>query len=295
LGARAYLCGFWEGRPCADTRTEVVDDVSHGLTKEILAFPGARSRWPRFAVLVTVSVRWGGLLAGGGPPLTFPPQEFTRGNVNRATATLTFDCGASAVPTPSILDVLRREGIRTTFFLTGAWAAQNPDLARQIASEHELANHTYSHSDLVPMSDAQIRSEMERGESAVVAVTGRSSKPLWRAPFGSRTARVLQIATDLGWPYHTFWTADALDWQPISPEQVRTNMNRGAVNGGIVLAQCGSSQTAEILPQVMPTSVPKGSHSPRSPRSCASSPTPISPVGVFDSCTKLRPRRKPRP
>jgi peptidoglycan-N-acetylglucosamine deacetylase len=211
---------------------------------------GSRSQWPRFAVLVTVGVI-AGAACFGGPPLTFPPQEFTRGNVNRATATLTFDCGASAVPTPTILDVLRREGIRTTFFLTGAWAEQNPDLARQIASEHELANHTYSHSDLVPMSDAQIRTEMERGESAVVAVTGRSTKPLWRAPLGSRTARVLQIATDLGWPYHIFWTADALDWQPISPEEVRANMNRGAVNGGIVLAHCGSPQTAAILPQVI--------------------------------------------
>jgi peptidoglycan-N-acetylglucosamine deacetylase len=183
--------------------------------------------------------------------LAFPPQEFVRGNENRPAATLTFDCGASAVPTPTILDVLRREGVRTTFFLTGAWADQNPDLARQIASEHELAHHTYSHSDLTPMSDVQVAAEMERGESAIVAATGRATKPFWRAPYGARTAHLLQLVADGGWPYHIFWTADALDWQPISPEQVRANMNRGAVNGGIILAHCGSPQTAEILGQVI--------------------------------------------
>jgi peptidoglycan/xylan/chitin deacetylase (PgdA/CDA1 family) len=185
------------------------------------------------------------------PALTFPPQEFERGNENRAAATITFDCGASAAPTPTILDTLRREGIRTTFFLTGAWADQNPDLARQIASEHELANHTYSHSDLTPMNDAQVLEEIERGEAAIVSATGRNTKPLWRAPLGARNAPLLQLVAGAGWPYHIFWTADALDWQPISAEQVRANMSRGAVNGGIILAHCGSPQTAEILPQVI--------------------------------------------
>lgn len=185
------------------------------------------------------------------PQLTFPPQEFVRGNENRAAATITFDCGASAVPTPTILDTLRREGIRTTFFLTGAWADQNPDLARQIATEHEIANHTYSHSDLTQMTDAQVIEEMERGETAIAAASGRNTKPLWRAPLGARNSRLLQLVADAGWPYHIFWTADALDWQPISAEQVRANMGRGAVNGGIVLAHCGSPQTAEILPQVI--------------------------------------------
>jgi peptidoglycan/xylan/chitin deacetylase (PgdA/CDA1 family) len=184
-------------------------------------------------------------------PLTFPPQEFARGNVNRPASSITFDCGASAAPTPAILEVLRREGIRTTFFMTGAWAEQNPDLARQIANEHEIANHTFSHRDLLAMSDAEIVDEMEHAEAALVAASGRPTKPLWRAPYGSRNAHLLQVVADAGWPYHIFWTADALDWQQISPGVVRANMNRGAVNGGIVLAHCGSPQTAEILPQVV--------------------------------------------
>jgi peptidoglycan/xylan/chitin deacetylase (PgdA/CDA1 family) len=185
------------------------------------------------------------------PPLTFPPQEFVVGNVARPAATITFDCGASAAPTPAILDVLRRERIRTTFFLTGAWADQNPDLAKQIASEHEIANHTYTHGDLTTMTDAQVVGEMERGEAAIVSATGKGTKPLWRAPYGARNPRMLQLIADAGWSYHIFWTADALDWMPIEPAQVRANMNRGAVNGGIVLAHCGSPQTAEILATVI--------------------------------------------
>jgi peptidoglycan/xylan/chitin deacetylase (PgdA/CDA1 family) len=99
-----------------------------GLRRQSWRSLGSRGRSPRWAVMVAV----GSIAVAacfGGPPLTFPPQEFSRGNVNRATATITFDCGASAVPTPTILDVLQREGIRTTFFLTGVWTDQNPDLA----------------------------------------------------------------------------------------------------------------------------------------------------------------------
>ena len=185
------------------------------------------------------------------PPLAFPPQEFVVGNVTRAAASITFDCGSSAVPTPEILEVLRRERIRTTFFLTGAWADQNPELAKQIAAEHEIANHTYAHGDLTNMSDAQVLDEMQRGEAAIVAATGQGTKPLWRAPYGARNPRMLQLIAEAGWPYHIFWTTDALDWMPIEPERVRANMVRGAVNGGIVLAHCGSPQTAEILATVV--------------------------------------------
>lgn len=187
------------------------------------------------------------------PVATDPPaptgqsQEIVRGNPNRAAVALTFDCGSGAGPTPSIIDTLRAHNLRVTFFLTGKWTEQNPDLARTIAASHELANHSYSHGDFAEMSDAQIIDEMERTEAIITQVTGRGTKPIWRAPYGSRNQHILGLVAGAGWPTHIFWTVDALDWQEISPEEVRSRVLNGVGNGAIVLQHCGSPQTAEVL------------------------------------------------
>ena len=62
--------------------------------------------------------------------------------------TLTFDNGPEPEVTPHVLDVLRRHGIKTTFFVLGNKLALpgRRALAQQAASEgHWIGNHTYSH------------------------------------------------------------------------------------------------------------------------------------------------------
>lgn len=192
------------------------------------------------------------------PSLTLPPQEIGRGNPNRREMALTFDCGASAAPTPAILSALRAAGVRATFFLTGQWVRQNPDLTREIAAEHEIANHSFTHPDFRRLSDAQILNEMERTEQLVLEVTGHTTRPLWRAPFGSRDTRVLKVVGEAGWPYHIYWTADSGDWRDISPDQVRANIAAAAQNGAIIVQHCGSTQTATVIAQVIADLQEKG-------------------------------------
>jgi peptidoglycan/xylan/chitin deacetylase (PgdA/CDA1 family) len=174
-----------------------------------------------------------------------------RGNQERAEMALTFDCGASGVPTPAILDALRAEGVRSTFFLTGDWASKYPDLTRLIAFEHEVANHSWTHRDFRTLSAAQIVSEMERTEAFIFELTGVTTKPLWRAPFGSRDAFIMNTVWQAGWPYHVFWSADSGDWLEIPPAKVRENVARAARNGAVIVQHCGSTQTAAILPEII--------------------------------------------
>jgi peptidoglycan/xylan/chitin deacetylase (PgdA/CDA1 family) len=185
------------------------------------------------------------------PRLTRPPGEVVRGDPNRPEVALTFDCGASGVPTPAILDALRAAGLHVTFFITGQWATLYPDITRRIAAEHEIANHSWSHPDFLTISDGQVLAEMTRGEEALNRIAGVNTKPLWRAPFGSRNSRLLALVRDAGWPYEIYWTADSGDWLDISPAQVRANVSKGAVNGAIIVEHCGSTQTAAVLPQII--------------------------------------------
>lgn len=59
---------------------------------------------------------------------------------------LTFDDGPSKTVTPLILDLLKQENIKATFFVLGARAKSNPEiLRREYLEGHYIANHGYSH------------------------------------------------------------------------------------------------------------------------------------------------------
>lgn len=59
---------------------------------------------------------------------------------------LTFDDGPTSTVTPLILDLLKQENIKATFFVLGNRANANPDLIkREFEEGHYIANHGYSH------------------------------------------------------------------------------------------------------------------------------------------------------
>lgn len=62
------------------------------------------------------------------------------------TVYLTFDDGPSKSVTPLILDLLKQENIKATFFVLGSRAEKFPDLiTREYQEGHYIANHGYSH------------------------------------------------------------------------------------------------------------------------------------------------------
>jgi hypothetical protein len=125
--------------------------------------------------------------------------EVSRGNPQSTQVALTFDAGADPRPTPKILETLARHGVHATFFLTGKWIEKNRGLTERIIAEgHEIGNHTYSHRSLTHLSSGEIADEVEKTEQLVLDITGRSTKPYLRVPYGARDKRVLGILSDLG-------------------------------------------------------------------------------------------------
>ena len=63
---------------------------------------------------------------------------------------LTFDDGTSKTNTPKVLDILKEEDVKATFFLTGqnieyGGEASRELIKREFEEGHAIANHTYSH------------------------------------------------------------------------------------------------------------------------------------------------------
>src|SRR5262245_53114010 len=125
-------------------------------------------------------------LVGETSGLVSEPLLVRRGREDKPWVALTLDAGAGAGPVPSILKTLREHGAKITFFLTGKWIEENPDLARQIVADgHEIANHTVNHPDLRNLDDASIRKELAGTEQMVAQTIGATSRPFFRPPFGA--------------------------------------------------------------------------------------------------------------
>ena len=88
---------------------------------------------------------------------------------------LTFDDGPWPGTTPRILDVLKNECVRATFFLLGRNAAAHPQFARRALAEgHSIGHHSYSHPLLDRMPLAKAEAEIDRGIAAdEIAVYGQ--------------------------------------------------------------------------------------------------------------------------
>jgi peptidoglycan/xylan/chitin deacetylase (PgdA/CDA1 family) len=195
-----------------------------------------------------------------GEPFEVLGLEVNRGFGDQRIA-LTFDAGASAEPAASILDTLKAHDVRVTFFLTGKWAEENPDLVKRMAEEgHELANHTYSHPHLTQLEDEEVREQVLRTEEIIRDLTGQNTQPYMRPPYGDRNQHLLNLLINDGY-ISIYWTLDSLDsvGEPKTPEflfqritqPVDGTGNAISLQGGIVLMHVGSAPTAEALPRIL--------------------------------------------
>ena len=67
-------------------------------------------------------------------------------NVEEKRVFLTFDDGPTSTVTPLILDLLKQENIKATFFVLGSRVKNHPELVKREFDEgHYIANHGYSH------------------------------------------------------------------------------------------------------------------------------------------------------
>ena len=175
-------------------------------------------------------------------------DEITGGDPNSGMVALTFDAGSDDRPTPRILDTLKAYNLKVTFFLTGQWVESYPQTARRVADEgHELSNHTYYHPDLVTLSREQITWELDYTNGVIQRDLGRSSKPWFRPPFGSRNQRVLDIARELGFR-SIYWTLDSGDWRTNATAPGVLHRVLSSVGGGdIVVHHAAAVPTADIL------------------------------------------------
>jgi peptidoglycan-N-acetylglucosamine deacetylase len=168
---------------------------------------------------------------------------------------LTFDDGPDTRSTGRVLDALKHECVRASFFLLGRSALAHKELARrELAEGHTVAHHTFAHPLLDRMPVAAAEAEIDRGFAAVdTALYGEASRtpatPFFRFPGFASSPALLDRLERRG---IVVFGADlwAGDWKPMTPEQqLKLVLERiESAHGGIVLFHDTKSQTAAMLP-----------------------------------------------
>jgi peptidoglycan/xylan/chitin deacetylase (PgdA/CDA1 family) len=183
-------------------------------------------------------------------------DEAVRVAPGRRQIALTFDAGDGVEALPELLASLWNASVKSTFFLTGKWVQRYPDSVKQIVTDgHEIGNHSWSHPDLTALSDQEISWEIKRADIAIRSFYGRSTRPLFRAPFGARNEQVLGVVEALGYR-SIYWSLDSLD--SVGPLKNSsfiiariTEQPDQVLNGAIVLFHVGNESTARALPEIL--------------------------------------------
>lgn len=183
-------------------------------------------------------------------------KALCKGDGAQRVVSLTFDDGPDEQMTPLVLDVLKQYNIKATFFLVGSKVDNNPDIVRRIVAEgHIVANHTYSHSGLFPLSSKrEVKQELERCNTAIKRSTGLSPK-LFRPPFGvtnpiiGAVIKSLNLKT-IGWSIRSLDTM-ADKSRSIICQRVKERLHPGA----IILLHDRCDKADELLKEIIQTTL----------------------------------------
>jgi len=178
-----------------------------------------------------------------------------RGTNGRLEVALTFDAGADTGYAAEILDLLRDEGIKATFGMTGVWAEANPDLVRRMVAEgHQLINHTWDHSSLTgantqmpPMSAEQVARQLADTETVVRDLTGGyEMRPYFRPPYGDYDAASLGYLYDDGYSLTVWWTCDTRGWAGWGAQQIIDYCTTNIAEDEILLLHVGAAAAGDF-------------------------------------------------
>lgn len=181
-------------------------------------------------------------------------QLISRVSTTQKLMALTFDDGADGESIPAVLQILKNNNVKATFFVTGKAAENHPQWIADIYSAgHELGNHSYSHPDFTKLSASQIASELQQADNAVLKITGKSTKPYFRPSYGYYNSTMLTVVGSAGYLKTIHWTVDTIDWRGDSVADITARVMNKAVNGAIVLMHVGAGavNTPAALPGII--------------------------------------------
>ena len=182
------------------------------------------------------------------------------GNKDEKIIYLTFDEGYEAGFTSKILEILKENEVKATFFITAHYLNTNEELVKQMIEEgHIVGNHTVNHKSMPTLTEEEIKKEVMDLHIAVYQKFEYEMKYI-RPPKGEFSEKSLKYTNNLG--YKTvMWSFAYEDWdennQP-NEEKAKEKILENLHNGEIMLLHGNSKTNTDILDEVIKKSKEMG-------------------------------------
>jgi peptidoglycan-N-acetylglucosamine deacetylase len=169
------------------------------------------------------------------------------------TVALTFDDGPWPGSTKAILKILKKYGVKATFFEIGQQARKMPSLSRAVGDAGmEMGNHSETHPNLARLSASAVSNEITRAQNDITKASGKAPK-FFRPPGGNTTSKMYPVLSKLhlGWVQ---WDVDTDDWKKPSASKIVSRVLKNVRPGSVVLMHDGGgdrSHTVEALPKII--------------------------------------------
>ena len=170
---------------------------------------------------------------------------------------LTMNCAWNADDIDQILEVLKQNNVKITFFLVGEWIDKFPEAVKKIYEDgHEIASHSNTHPHVNNLTYEENIEEIEKSNEKIEKITGQRTQ-IYRAPYGEYNNTVIQAAQDKGY-YTIQWSLDTLDYTGLTGDEMWNRIQDKIKAGDIILTHNGTKHTADSLDMLIKNIKQKG-------------------------------------
>lgn len=168
---------------------------------------------------------------------------------------LTFDDGPTPKWTPKVLQVLKENHVKATFFVIGSHAMQRPALLKEeVDAKMEIGSHGYEHIILKNKSPEAVKQEIQQNEALLTSL-GVPKPSVYRLPAGSSDSTALRVLGEMHYKV-IGWSIDTRDWRRrFSADHMAQQVEKQAAPGSIVIFHDGpnsSQATVDAVKQLIP-------------------------------------------
>lgn len=168
----------------------------------------------------------------------------------------TFDLGYESGFTAEVLDILKENSIKATFFLCGNYLQESELVGRMIAEGHTIGNHTDRHKDLPKLDSEAMKKDIADLNEKFKAKYGEAyAKKItqFRPPKGRFNENVLKEIQDQGMKA-IMWSNAIVDWgkSPIPAKPSADKITSRIHPGAIILFHIANAGTVQMLKFLIP-------------------------------------------
>lgn len=172
-------------------------------------------------------------------------QPIFRGNPNKPMVSLMINVAWGNEYIQPMLNILKKEQVKATFFLDGSWLKKNVEMAKLIQQDgHEMSNHAYSHPNMSELGRSQATDQIMKTQTLLTKHLGVDNR-LFAPPSGDFNDQTVKIAYEYNMKT-ILWTIDTVDWKKPSPAWIIRKISQRLEPGSLILMHPTSSSSEAL-------------------------------------------------